>query len=184
MNDLIKCKAGKTSSHQSNGLKFRIVVILLLMATFGMTQNVTVRGKVTEAENGESIPGVSVVLKGTTTGIPTDINGNYTLSVPSDGTLVFSYIGFKKVEVPIDGKTDINVALVAVSISLEEFVAVGYGNQRRKDLTGAVSSVSGAELRKTPITSTAQAMTGKIAGIQVTTTDGSPDAAGAIPSRP
>ena len=176
MNDLIKCKAGKTSSHQSNGLKFRIVVILLLMATFGMTQNVTVRGKVTEAENGESIPGVSVVLKGTTTGIPTDINGNYTLSVPSDGTLVFSYIGFKKVEVPIDGKTDINVALVAVSISLEEFVAVGYGNQRRKDLTGAVSSVSGAELRKTPITSTAQAMTGKIAGIQVTTTDGSPDA--------
>jgi len=176
MNDLIKCKAGKTSSHQSNGLKFRMVVILLLLATFGMAQTVSVKGKVTEAETGQPIPGANVVLKGTTTGIITDSNGIYTLRVPANGTIVFSFIGFKTAEVPVSGKTEINVALTSESIGLEEVVKVGYGSQKRKDLTGAISSISGTQLQKIPVMNTSEALTGKLAGIQVTTTDGSPDA--------
>lgn len=176
MNDLLKCKTGKKSGYPCSGLKIRMVFILLLLATIGMAQTVSVRGKVTEAETGDPIPGANVVLKGTTTGIITDMNGNYTLTVQANGTIVFSFIGFKPVEVPVAGKTEINVALTEEAIGLEEVVAVGYATQRRKDLTGAVSSISGAELQKIPVMNTAQALTGKMAGIQVTTTDGSPDA--------
>jgi len=176
MNDLMKCQTGINSGHQKFGLKIRMIVILMLLATFGMAQTISVKGKVTEAETGQSIPGANVVLKGTATGIITDMNGNFTLKVPANGTIVFSFIGFKTVEVPVNGKTEINIALTAETIGIDEVVAVGYGNQRRKDLTGAVSSISSTELQKIPVTSTTQALTGKLAGIQVTTTDGSPDA--------
>jgi len=176
MNDLMKCQTGINSGHQKFGLKIRMIVILMLLATFGMAQTISVKGKVTEAETGQSIPGANVVLKGTATGIITDMNGNFSLKVPANGTIVFSFIGFKTVEVPVNGKTEINIALTAETIGIDEVVAVGYGNQRRKDLTGAVSSISSTELQKIPVTSTTQALTGKLAGIQVTTTDGSPDA--------
>lgn len=176
MNDLLKNGIGTNSGRQRIGLKIRMVVLLLLFTTFGMAQTILVKGKVTEAENGVSIPAANVVLKGTSTGIVTDNEGNYTLSVPATGTLVFSFIGFKSVEVPVAGKKEINVALFAESIGLDEVVAIGYGTQRRINLTGAVGSVSGKELQKSPTVSIAQALTGKIAGVQSTTTDGSPDA--------
>lgn len=175
MNDL-KIKIGNLSGHQNYGLKIRMVVILMLMATFGMAQNVLVKGKVTEAETGVTIPGANVLVKGTTIGIVTDNDGNFSLSVPAKGTLVFSFIGFKLTEIPVAGKKEINVSLTAESIGLEEVVAIGYGTQRRADLTGAVSSMNGKTLQNIPITSTAQAITGRMAGVQVTTTDGSPDA--------
>jgi TonB-linked SusC/RagA family outer membrane protein len=176
MSDLFKCKTVKSSGRQSHGLRISMAVILMLFATFGMAQTISVKGKVTEAETGQPIPGANVVLKGTTTGIISDGNGNYVLKVPANGTILFSFIGCKTKEVPVGGKTEINVALLSESIGLEEVVAIGYGNQRRKDLTGSVSSISGADLQKTPVTSAAQALTGKLAGIQITTTDGSPDA--------
>jgi len=176
MSELAKCKAGESSGYQIPGLKISMVVMLMLLATLGMAQNISVKGKVTEAETGLPIPGANVVLKGTTTGIISDGNGNFILRVPANGTIVFSFIGCKSKEVPVNGKTEINVALAAESIGLEEVVAVGYATQRRKDLTGSISSISGTELQKTPISSAAQALTGKLAGIQITTTDGSPDA--------
>src|SRR5665647_469942 len=114
MNDLLKCEIGKNSGQQSRGLKFLTVVILLLYATFGMAQTVLVKGKVTEMPSGESIPGANVVLKGTTTGTITDNDGNYSLSVPANGMLVFSFIGFKSTEVPVAGKKEINVSLTCL----------------------------------------------------------------------
>lgn len=176
MSDLLKCKTVKNSGRQCHSLRISMAVILMLLATFGMAQTISVKGKVTEAETGQPIPGANVVLKGTTTGIISDGDGNYILKVPANGTIIFSFIGCKTKEVPVSGKTEINVALLSESIGLEEVVAIGYGNQRRKDLTGSVSSISGTDLQKTPVTSAAQALTGKLAGIQITTTDGSPDA--------
>ena len=176
MNDLLKSKTGNHSGHRNYGLKIRMVVILLFMATFGMTQNILVKGKVTEAETGLLIPGANVVLKGTTTGITTDNNGNYSLSVPANGTLVFSFIGFKSTEVPIAGKKEINVSLAAESIGLEEVVAIGYGTIKKRDITGSVASVKGDDLQAIPVASAAEALTGKLAGVQVTSTEGSPDA--------
>jgi TonB-dependent starch-binding outer membrane protein SusC len=159
---------------------FRIVILVLglffITTSVAFSQAVAVKGKVTDAQTKEGIPGVNVVLKGTTTGIITDMDGDYLLKVPSNGTIVFSFIGYNSTEVPVAGKTEINVSLASEAIGLEEVVAVGYATQRRKDLTGAVSSISGVELQKIPVMNTAQALTGKMAGIQVTTTDGSPDA--------
>ena len=176
MNDLLKCEIGKNSGQQSRGLKFLTVVILLLYATFGMAQTVLVKGKVTEAPSGESIPGANVVLKGTTTGTITDNNGNFSLSVPTNGMLVFSFIGFKSTEVPVAGKKEINVTLTAESIGLEEVVAIGYGTIKKRDITGSVASVKGDDLKAIPVASAAEALTGKLAGVQVTSTEGSPDA--------
>ena len=176
MNDLKKGETMGNSGYQQYGLKIRMVVILLLFAVFGMAQTVTVKGKVTEAETGATIPAATVMLKGTTTGIITDNDGNYSLTVPANGTLVFSFIGFKSVQVPVAGKKEINVILTAETIGIEDVVVVGYGTQRRIDLTGAVSSITGTELQRNPVINTAQALTGKLAGIQITTTDGSPDA--------
>ena len=176
MNDLLKSKTRNHSGHRNNGLKIRMVVILLFMATFGIAQNVLVKGKVIETETGLSIPGANVVLKGTTTGIITDNNGNYSLSVPSNGTLVFSFIGFKSTEVAVAGKKEINVSLAAESIGLEEVVAIGYGTIKKRDITGSVASVKGDDLQAIPVASAAEALTGKLAGVQVTSTEGSPDA--------
>ena len=175
MNDL-KIKNGNHSGHQSYGLKIRMAVILLLLATFGMAQTVLVKGKVTEAETGQSIPGANVILKGTTTGIITDNNGNFSLTVPANGTLVFTFIGFRSIEVPVAGKKEINVSLTAESIGLEEVVAIGYGTVKKKDITGSVASVKGDDLQAIPVASAAEALTGKLAGVQVTSTEGSPDA--------
>lgn len=158
------------------GVRFLLMGIFLLIASTVMAQTITVTGKVTDAANGEGIPGSNVVLKGTTNGIITDIDGKYSLKVPSSGTIQFSFIGYKTVEVAVQGKAEINVSLTAEAIGLEDVVVVGYGTMRRPDLTGAVSSIAGVELQKIPVANTAQALTGKMAGIQITTTDGSPDA--------
>ena len=175
MKDL-KIKIGTYSGHQRFGLKARMVAILLSLATFGMAQTVLVKGKVTEAETGVSIPAANVVVKGTTTGMITDNDGNYSISLPANGTLVFSFIGFKPVEVPVAGKKEINVSLSAESIGLEEVVAIGYGTVKKRDITGSVASVKGDDLRAIPVASAAEAITGKLAGVQVTSTEGSPDA--------
>jgi TonB-linked SusC/RagA family outer membrane protein len=128
-------------------------------------------------EKGNPLPGVSVVLKGTTTGTVTDAAGNYTFQVPLNAqTLVFSFVGMKSQEIQIGNKTVIHVVMAEETMGIEEVVAVGYGTVRRKDLTGSVSSVSGQTLKDIPVTSASQAIVGRMAGVQVTKTEGSPDA--------
>jgi TonB-linked SusC/RagA family outer membrane protein len=139
-------------------------------------QQKSVSGKVTDS-NGGPLPGVSVIVKGTTTGIITDMEGRYTLAkVPENAILQFSFVGMKSQEVAVVGRTSINVKLVEESIGIEEVVAIGYGVARRKDLTGSVTSVGGTTLKDIPVTSATQALVGRMAGVQVTKTEGSPDA--------
>lgn len=137
-------------------------------------QQKPVSGKVTDS-SGASLPGVSVILKGTTIGNITDSNGNYSLSnVPSEGTLVFSFVGMKAQEVKVAGKTAINITMQEEAIGIDEVVAVGYGRQTRRDVTGAISQVSTTKLEDLPVAQVAQKLQGQIAGVQINQTTGVP----------
>ncbi len=138
----------------------------------------SVSGKVT-GDNGESIPGVNVLLKGTTTGTTTDGEGRYALNVPdgqSRGTLVFSYIGYVNEEVAINGRTVVDLVMVPDVKSLSEVVVVGYGLMKKRDVIGSVSSVSGKDLNVSRSPRIEQALQGKVSGVQVTSSSGVPGA--------
>ena len=164
----------------SNKMKnMRAALLFFLVAVISLSvsaQNVTVTGTVTD-KTGETVIGASVVQKGNTSnGTITDIDGNFSLSVPANATLVFSYVGMTPQEIALKGKTKINVVMEDDAQALEEVVVIGYGTAKKKDLTGAVSTVKGSDLAKVPVTNAAEALTGKLAGVQITTSDGSPDA--------
>ena len=143
-------------------------------------QELTVSGKVLD-KAGEPIPGVSILVKGTMNGVITDINGSYTLAnVPQDATLVFSFVGMKSQDVLVAGKTIINVVLEEESIGLDEVVAIGYGTVKRADVTGAVASVKGEKLASNPVPNVAQAMQGRLLGVNVSSQDGRPGASMSI----
>lgn len=125
----------------------------------------------------EPLIGVSILIKGTSVGTVSDMNGKYSIEVPEDKSiLLFSYVGYESQEIEATSKRVIDVILLEEASVLEEVVVVGYGTQRRKDLTGAVSSIGGEKLKDIPVLSAAQAISGKLPGVQVTQTDGSPDA--------
>ncbi|MFD1875606.1 SusC/RagA family TonB-linked outer membrane protein [Hymenobacter bucti] len=137
------------------------------------TADITVTGRVTSEEEGEGLPGVTVLVKGTSNGTATDTDGRFTLTVPDNAVLVFSSVGFKGREVAVSGTT-LNVKLTADNKALDEVVVVGYGTQNRKDLTGSVASVKADEIEKLPVSSVDQALQGKVAGVQIATTSGEP----------
>jgi len=137
-------------------------------------QQKSVTGKVVDSTGG-GLPGVSVVIKGTTTGTITDIDGNYSLAnVPSNGTLVFSFVGMKTQEIAVASKATINVTLVEDAIGLDEVVAIGYGTQKKVNLTGSIASVSGQEMIKRPVTNAASMLQGNLSGVQITQNSGEP----------
>ena len=156
----------------------RIILFSLSMlfayATNGYAQNM-VRGVVTDV-TGDPLPGVSVVVKGTTTGTTTDIDGRYSINVPSTGTLIFSYIGMAKHEVKTQGQTTINVSLSEDVSSLNEVVVVGYGTQKKVHLTGSVASASSKEILKTTASNISQALVGKLPGLVSQQSTGQPGA--------
>lgn len=130
------------------------------------TQN-QISGRVADA-NGQPIPGVNVIEKGTNNGTTTNFDGNYSLNITSDdATLVFSYIGFEKVEIAVAGKKLVNATLSESVESLDEILVIGYGTVKKEDATGSVSSISASELRETPISSLDQGLQGRSAGVQV-----------------
>jgi TonB-linked SusC/RagA family outer membrane protein len=133
----------------------------------------TVTGVVTD-ENGMPLSGASVLVKGTTTGVAADFDGNYSINVPSDGVLVFSYIGFASQEVAVNGRTSINLSLVQDASQLEEVVLVGYGTQKKGEVTGAIETVSAEQLSIVQVASTIDAIKGQIAGVDVQSTGGRP----------
>ncbi|MDJ0365710.1 TonB-dependent receptor [Hymenobacter sp. H14-R3] len=140
--------------------------------------NVPVSGRVTQP-NGEGLPGVTVVVKGTTIGTNTDADGRFTLDVPEGSTLVFSNVGYARQEVPVTGPTSsLAVALKEDQQALSEVVVVGYGTQERQSVTGAVASVSGREISSQPVADPAQAIQGRAAGVQVVSNSGSPGGQG------
>ncbi|MFO7370931.1 MAG: TonB-dependent receptor [Bacteroidales bacterium] len=142
-----------------------------------MTQpgNVTVKGKVVD-ENGESLPGATIQLKGTTIGVVADADGGFTLSVPSDATLIVSFVGFVSEEVLVEGKTELGFITLAPEITtLDQVVVIGYGTQRKVDLTGSVAVVNTDEMKKVSNSNISTMLEGKIAGVQITS-DGQPGA--------
>ncbi|MCA1744677.1 MAG: SusC/RagA family TonB-linked outer membrane protein, partial [Bacteroidales bacterium] len=158
---------------------FRMLFILGIWA-FGLSalaQDRLVTGNVVDT-SGEPIPGVNIIIKGTMTGSVTDFDGNFHLQVPdaANAILVFRFIGFEEQEIAVAGRSSITAVLNASSIGLDEVVAIGYGTAKRRDLTGSVSSVGETVLRNTPVSSAAEAITGRMAGVQITSTEGSPDA--------
>jgi TonB-linked SusC/RagA family outer membrane protein len=143
-------------------------------------QQKSVSGKVTDSE-GIGLPGVSVVVKGTTTGTITGGDGKFSLEVSSDAqTLTFSFVGMKSQEINMNGKTIFNLVLEEETIGIDEVVAIGYGTVKKSDLTGSVSSIKTAELNSIPTLRLDQALKGKISGLQATATSSAPGAATSI----
>lgn len=152
-----------------------LLVFLLLGAMQVVLAQKNITGVVTSKEDGNGIPGVSVVIPGTNTGTLTDVAGKYSLTVPNKATtLKFSFVGMKTVEVPIGTEKEINLAMEAESTTLDEVVVVGYGAVKKSDLTGAVSSVKGRELTQLPTQRVDQALQGRASGVSVQNTDGEP----------
>ena len=150
---------------------FNILAVALLPI---MAQAMVVTGQVTDS-NGEPIIGANVVVKGATTGTITDFDGNYSLDVPENATLIFSYLGMASQEIPVTSNT-ISVVLKEDNQVLEEVVVTGYGTTKKRDLVTAVGSVNADQLKDVPVASAAEALQGKMAGVSVVTAEGSPDA--------
>lgn len=157
---------------------FVTACLSLLLLSGGVTatalQSTTVTGRVTD-EMGAALPGANVVERGTTNGTVTDIDGRYSITVSSgDAVLVFSFVGVVTQQVPVGQQTEINVQLVADQSLLDEVVVVGYGTQKKSDITGAISSLKSDEFNKGIINSPAQLLQGKVSGVQVTSSSGAP----------
>lgn len=139
-----------------------------------LQQQKKVSGIVTDSD-GKPLPGVTVLVKGTTNGNVTNTNGEYSLSgIPTDATLQFSFVGMKTQEILVAGKTSMNVTMVEDAIGIDEIVAIGYGTLKKSDLTGSVASVRSDEIQTSKVISADQALSGRIAGVQVTQQSSSP----------
>lgn len=148
----------------------------VLSATAACAQELHVSGKVTSVEGNSPLPGVSVLVKNTTRGTTTDADGNYSINVPGENsTLIFSFIGFISVEAPLNNRTTVDIALESDVKQLSEVVVIGYGTQKKVDLTGSVAIVDADELKKISNSNISTMLQGKVAGVQVTT-DGQPGA--------
>ncbi|MFY0625805.1 MAG: TonB-dependent receptor [Reichenbachiella sp.] len=137
--------------------------------------DISVTGKITD-EKGDGLPGASVIVKGTSTGTVSDIDGNFTLNAPDDGTLIISFIGYATQEIAVSGRSSIDVGLELDAEQLEEVVVLGYGTQKKSDVTGAVSVVSGDEIGKYAVANATQAIQGRMAGVRVESNGGAPGA--------
>ncbi|MGV3639462.1 MAG: SusC/RagA family TonB-linked outer membrane protein [Adhaeribacter sp.] len=153
---------------------FLVLQLVLLSAVTAWPQGQAVTGKIMD-QQGEALPGVTILLKGTTNGTTSDAGGNYSLNVPGGtGTLVVSFIGYTTQEVAINNRSSVNVTLQSDAKALEEVVVVGYGTQRKSDMTGAVGSVKAEALQERPAASLNQALAGRITGANVSVNSGRP----------
>jgi TonB-dependent starch-binding outer membrane protein SusC len=156
-------------------MRYWFILLLVLLTTAGAwAQSLPVKGKVSD-DKGEGLPGVTVLVKGTTNGTTTDAAGTYSLNVPNGtGTLVVSFIGYQTKEVALNNQTTVNITLAPDAKALEEVVVVGYGTQRKSDMTGAVGSVKAEALQERPAASLNQALAGRITGANVSVNSGRP----------
>ena len=150
-----------------------IVAVLFSAALFAQ-QNLTISGKVVAASNGNALSGVTVTVKNTQNGTTTDEAGNFTIAAPQGATLVFSSVGFQESEVKVSSNTSLTITLTAADKGLEEVVVVGYGSQRKRDITAAVSSVNIDDLGELPSRSVTQMIQGQAPGVVATQRNGTP----------
>jgi iron complex outermembrane receptor protein len=162
------------SSVSNLGFKQAFSVAVALFISLGAFAQDVVSGKVTDAADGSAIPGVSVTVKGTTKGAQTDINGTYKVNAGSGSTLVFTFVGYSSKEVKATGSV-VNVSLAADNKSLEEVVVVGYGTQKRKEISGTVTSLGSRDFNAGVVTNPLAAAQGKVAGLVITQASGDPN---------
>ena len=156
-------------------LKLFVLPCLLLLVQTGFSQGRVITGKVTDSNDGTGIQGVTVSAKESRTSTQTSSAGTYTISISAEvKSLLFTSIGFATQEISIEGKTSINVSFVVTDATLNEVVVTGYGTSRRRDLTGAIATVSAKDFVKGPITTPEQLIAGKVAGVQITPNTGMP----------
>lgn len=155
-------------------------VALFLFSLVASAQSVTITGQVVEAGNGLTIPGANITVKGTQKGTTTDFDGNYTIEAEKGQTLVFTFVGFKNVEIQVDKSQTLNVKMEEESAILNEIVVVGYGSSTKKEVTGAAAKVDGAELKKLNISRVDAALQGQVSGVTINTNSGSPGGGSSI----
>ncbi|MRT91408.1 TonB-dependent receptor [Ancylomarina sp. 16SWW S1-10-2] len=159
---------------------FSIVVLCLIGLQGVLAQSREISGLVTSADDGLSIPGVSVIIKGTTIGTTTDFDGNYTISVDNEGqTLVFSFVGMKTIELPANSDS-INLVMESESIGMDEVMVVAYGTAKKSSFTGSATQIKSDELAKKPVISVGEAIAGMAAGVEVSSGSGQPGSAPSI----
>ena len=154
-------------------IRFFLAVLAILLSNLAFAQNLTVTGIVKDASTGEPVPFAAIQIKGTTTGGMADIDGLYSISVPADGVLVFSSIGYKDVEVPVAGKTQHDVMMGADTEMIEETIVVAFGTATKESFTGSATVVKSDDIQKTQSSDVTRALEGMVAGVQMTTSSGS-----------
>ncbi len=171
----------KNICHQMTRKVWLAALLTLCFSFPALAQKITVSGTVIDPE-GEPLIGASVLVKGETLGTATNIDGEYTISVPSDGILVFSYVGYDTQEIPVNGQTTLNVSMKENSLMLDEVVAIGYGTVKKSDATGSVATVKPSEIEAGLATSAQDLLVGASPGV-VVTTSGNPSEGGNIQIR-
>ncbi|WP_289038640.1 TonB-dependent receptor [uncultured Zobellia sp.] len=162
---------------------FSLCLMMLLICSFSFAQT-TVNGTVISTEDGMPLPGANVLVKGTSIGIVTDFDGNYSIDVPAGSDiLVFSYIGYSTQEVTIDGKTTIDISLDTDSAKLDEVVVIGYGTSTKRKMVGAVTTLAPEKLEQTPFNNVGEALQGQVSGLIVENSGGAPGSSPAISIR-
>jgi TonB-linked SusC/RagA family outer membrane protein len=151
------------------------VIVILFLVSFSTKAQTKISGTVTDVSRGELLPGVTIMVKGTTIGTTTNLDGEYSISVTSDAVLVYSFIGFKSQEIHVNNQPVINVGLIEDIEKLDEVIVIGYGVQKKSDKTGAVSNVKAAELNGGVLTDPIQGLQGKLPGVVITKKGGDPN---------
>lgn len=157
--------------------KILLIFSAILMSTVNVFSQISISGTVVSALENEPLPGVNVVIKGTTTGTITDIDGNYTITAPSrEAVIVFSMVGMVSEEIPVGDQTEINVSMIADLVGLDELVVVGYGTMKKSDISGSIVSVKGEDLVEIKTVNVLEALQGKVPGLDISPTNGRPGA--------
>ncbi|MEL6649474.1 MAG: SusC/RagA family TonB-linked outer membrane protein [Bacteroidota bacterium] len=152
-----------------------LLLTMLVIVTCGSVSAQTVTGKVTSSNNGTPLAGATVLVQGTNTGAFTDENGEYTVNVASDGVLIFRYVGHENMEEPVNGRSTINVTLQASEKTLDEVVVTGYGTQKAKEVTSAITSVKAEDFNGGNVNDPSQLLQGKVAGLAISRPGGNPN---------
>ncbi len=162
-------------------MKLFFASLAVLMSSVAFAQNMTVKGVITDVANGEPVAGANVLLKGDLmTHTTSDLDGQYSISVPANGTLVVSFLGYHTQEISVDGRAKVDVVLSPDAETLEDVIVVAYGTVRREANTGAVSSVKSDEIAAPPVTSVDKMLSGKMAGVQMSSYSGQPGSTSSI----
>ncbi|TDB59849.1 SusC/RagA family TonB-linked outer membrane protein [Arundinibacter roseus] len=171
--------ADRKNGHVGITRLWQTVLALLISAGMVMAQEITVTGVVTDA-SGSGMPGVAVTVKGTSRGANTDVDGRFSVSAPGSATLVFSFVGYVAQEIPVNNRSTIDIKLAEDTKALEEVVVVGYGTQKRKEISGTVSSISSKEFNSGFNANPLAAVQGKVAGLVISQTGSDPNATAVV----